>query len=214
MTLQLAQTFWVNHHLDILLLPICMYNIPTPSLMNYSLTKSQDGWAENVHICPPMWKCHSYHSYMLPTKYTWQLQNYCQSCPLNTATAIATAAKQHKHAKSLPLMYTDAQTLYRMRKCVKEEWQIIRNPYQIIMVKMSTINDVMTGNLFPILTQSNIYKTSVTQELPLYMEQDRSITIATGVTKFINNFLSILMCTYINRRMNIYIYTYTNTVQK
>lgn len=35
----------------------------------------------------------------------------------------------------------------------------IRNLYQIIMVKMSTINDViMTSNLFSILTQCNIYK--------------------------------------------------------
>jgi hypothetical protein len=57
MTLQLAQTFWVNHQLDILLLSICMYNTATPFLTNYSLTKPQDGWADNVHICLPMWKC-------------------------------------------------------------------------------------------------------------------------------------------------------------
>jgi hypothetical protein len=63
----------------------------------------------------------SYHAYMLPLKYTWQLQNFLHSCPLNTSTAIATATKQHKHAKSLPLMYTDEQTLYNMSKYLKEE---------------------------------------------------------------------------------------------
>ena len=62
----------------------------------------------------------SYHSSMLPLKYTWQLYNYCHSYPINTASATATAAKQHKYAKSLPLMYTDEQTLYSMRKYVKE----------------------------------------------------------------------------------------------
>ena len=64
----------------------------------------------------------SYHSYMLPLNYTWQLQNYCHSCPHNRATTIATAAKQQKHAKSiLPLCTDDEQTLYSMRKCLKEE---------------------------------------------------------------------------------------------
>jgi hypothetical protein len=78
----------------------------------------------------------------------------------------------------------------------------IRNLYQIIMAKMSTINDmIMTGNLFPIFSQCNIYK------LSLYMEQDASSTIETGVTESIINFLSTL-CTYINQRMNIYTYIY------
>ena len=43
MTLQLAQIFQVNHQLDNLLLSICMYNMPTPSLTNYGITKPQDG---------------------------------------------------------------------------------------------------------------------------------------------------------------------------
>lgn len=43
--------------------------------------------------------------------------------------------------------------------CKERMTDKIRNLYQIIMVKMPTINDViMTGNLFPILTQSIIYK--------------------------------------------------------
>jgi hypothetical protein len=44
------------------------------------------------------------------------------------------------------------------------------------MVKMSTINDVMTGNLFQLLDPLYYLQTSVTQELPLYMEPGGSNT--------------------------------------
>ena len=48
----------------------------------------------------------------------------------------------------------------------------------------------------------------MTQKLSLYMEQDGNNTTETGVTKSINNFLSILMCTYIKLK-NEYIQIHT-----
>lgn len=91
----------------------------------------------------------------------------------------------------------------------------IRNLYQIIMVKMSTINDViMTGNLFSLLTQCNIYKPQWLRNCHFIYSRMGAILLKRRVTESINNFLSILMCTYINRSMNIYKYIqiqYRNT---
>ena len=124
MTLQLAQTFWVNHNLDILLLSKCMYNIPTPSLMNYSLTKPQDGLVDNVHICPLTWKCHKLPLLHVTTKIYLAITKSLSFMYPSHIECNSNCSKATQTFKSLPLMYRDEQTLYRMRKCVKEEWHI------------------------------------------------------------------------------------------
>jgi len=160
MTVQLTQTFWVNHQLDILLLSICMYNIPTPSLTNYSLTKPQDGWADNVHICLPMWKCHKLPLLHITSNVHLAITKLLSFMSPKHSDCNSNCSKVTQTCKIPPsYMHGRANFIQGEEICKGRMTDKIRNLYQIIMVKMFTINDViMTGNLFPVLTQCNIYK--------------------------------------------------------
>jgi hypothetical protein len=95
----------------------------------------------------------------------------------------------------------------------------IKNLYQIIMVKMSTINDVvMTGNLFPILTQCNIYKPQWLRNCHFTWSRMGAVLLKQGWLNPSSTFYPPCVCVYIYIYIYteewIYTHTYTNTVQK